>query len=224
MNYYQEKLIKIKNLIKNDKKRALFLINEELSMPYIPEKYEIEFLSLAEKLEFDLKDNKKVTKLSKDEIIEYLFSDDKMKVAKSIDALRSINIRILLNDIEKWIFLNPQKSLEQAIIYEILVEQEINKTISFGNIRINPVKDGLIMDQREIKVSFRTILDSNESPQIQEAAIEELKFYILKTFPQIPKNGSLLAKELMSVIKSLLENKNHFSGYQLDIFNIIKQK
>ena len=60
MNYYEEKLIKIKELIKNDKKEALSLLNEELKMPYIPEKYEANFIKLANDLEFDLKsDNKK---------------------------------------------------------------------------------------------------------------------------------------------------------------------
>ena len=166
----------------------------------------------------------KKNQLSKEQIIDYLFSNDKFKVASSIDALRNINIRTLLSDVEKWLFLNPNNSLEQAIIYEILVDQQIDKEIYFGDIKLNPFKNGEIIKNPEIKNAFKTILESNETPQIQEVATEELQFYILKTFPIIPKNGHLLAKELINVIKSLLENKNNFTGIKLDIYNIIKQK
>lgn len=224
MNYYDEKLLQIKKLMKKDKSKALSIINKELDMPYIPEKYEASFISLADELKFELNKDSNEQQLPKEKIINYLFSDDKFKIAAAIDSLRNINVRTILKDIEKWLFLNSADPVGQAIIYEILVEQEIDKLISFGNIQINPFKNGEIMKQKEIEKSFKKILNSNETPQIQESSIEELKFYILKTFPNFPESGNLLASELMTVVKSLLENKNDFSGFQLDIYNIIKQK
>lgn len=224
MNYYEEKLEELQKLIGNDKQKALELINEELKMPYIPEKYEAQFIALADELEFELRGDAKVTQLTREEILEYLFSNDKVKVAAAIDSLRDQNIRTYLNDVERWLFINADDSIGQAIIFEILVEQQIDKNISFGDTVLNPVKTGDLMSQKEIKKAFEVIINSEEQPQIQESAIQELQFYILKTFPNFPKDGKTLAIDLMDIIKSLLNNENQFDGKKLEIYNIIKQK
>jgi len=101
MNYYEEKLIEIKTLIEVDKEKALAMINEELKMPYIPEKYETQFIKLADLLKYELNEGAGIKSLGKEEIIEMLFSDDKLKMATAIDALRNQNIRSFINEIEK---------------------------------------------------------------------------------------------------------------------------
>jgi len=121
--------------------------------------------------------------------------------------------------------MNPDDNIGQAIIFEMLVEQEIDKDIKFKDIILNPYKEGSMIEKAEVKKAFKVIIESDETtPQTEVAAIQELKFFLLKTFPNIPTDGNSFGENFLDVILDIYEGKNEFTNDKLDIFNIIKQK
>lgn len=94
-DFYASKIEKIKELFdKKEFSNALVIIEEELSMPYIPMQYEPEFHKLKDKITSLIKnDETKVKTLSMGEILEYLESGDPIKEVMAVENLNQHNIR-----------------------------------------------------------------------------------------------------------------------------------
>ncbi len=182
-NYYEEIIEKIKTSLKNDEnEKALDILVEEMSMPYIPTKYEEEFSKLfrevsliIENVEMDTKYNKVLN----DEEIIAAFSRKEIEplhVEIAINSLKKVNIRNLMNDLQK-VLLNKEISdfLKTLILLE-MVEQKIDievsifktgKKISLTPKDLNPLQETksfsyisrileneLFTDQTQLTISF----------------------------------------------------------------------
>ena len=131
MNYYDECLNKIENLLKEgNNKEALDIIDEELSMIYIPKEFEEKLISYKN----NLVESKSIKYLSDEEIESYLSKDEYYQLL-AIKELEKRNIRQYI-DLVQDIFENTESILVKISLLEICIQQQITDEIKF-------VKDGL---------------------------------------------------------------------------------
>lgn len=128
MNYYDETLEKIENLLKEEKaEQALLIIDEELKQAYIPKDFEEKLLKY--KSRFQKESAKK--SLSDDEIIEYL-KDSKDKQLIAVSLLDKKNLRDYVDICNQYLsgdgFINAK-----VLLIDSLIRQEIGDDITFNN-------------------------------------------------------------------------------------------
>lgn len=125
-NYYDEIMLKIRELINTEQlKQAQQLLDEELSMPYIPSYAEKQFHEMKRELH---------GRLSKDtfhgvlphEIENYLMSDDPREQLRAVQSLSEYSCRSYLDLIQSFFEMRPDAKI-QALMIDILIEQQINE-------------------------------------------------------------------------------------------------
>lgn len=130
-NYYQECLENINKYInEGNKKEALKIIEEELSMIYIPKEFEEKLLEFKT----DLVETALNKKISDEEIEEYLLKDEYFQLL-AIKELENRNIRQYM-DLVQDIFENVESNLVKISLLEICINQQVSDEIKI-------IKDGL---------------------------------------------------------------------------------
>lgn len=221
-NFYEEKIAEIKSLIsQNQKKEAINLLQEELKMPYIPHKYEKEFLELFDNLNQSVLKEVNKKHYSIDELSEMLFEDE-YKQLEAIEALKNVNVRPIQNDIKKRIETYTNKeSIKRAFLFELLAEQEISIDISIDNETLNPLKDSIVKN-KEVKLAIEALpYIVAKRPQMYEIVFNELQRYLLLTFPKFPKNGRELIEQIYHIALSIFEPEQELTQEEKNIFEIL---
>ncbi len=221
-DFYTEKLNEIKELIKTDKSKAMNLLQEELAMPYIPEKYEKEFHELAKSLIVEQMKEVNEKTLSTKEVIEFLWSKDEVKEAAAIDSLGTQNLRAIKDELKKWVE-SENNAIGKAFIYESLVSQDVDIELNISGKTLNPAVDKSILENKEVLSSFMFVRAAAvESPQLQDAVEDQLRLYILLTFPITPLDGKLLATQIFNVVKKMMGEEIELSEQEKKTFEILK--
>ncbi|MCP4336342.1 MAG: hypothetical protein GY679_00645 [Mycoplasma sp.] len=205
-DYYSEKIKEIKELIKDNPKLAFQKLQEELNMPYIPEKYEKKFYSLLKNVKSDSLINIKINnELSKEEVIEILKNGDSVKINLALSKLRDLNINSILKDIHKIIKSKKISVIIKSIIYEYCVEQNIDHIFEWNNMKINPLKIGSIINldiyKSTIKFIDKTII---QNPSLKDVAFQNLELYILNSFPEIINSSYNLGPAIVQIAHELM--------------------
>ena len=135
MDFYQETLLKIKKLQSEGRyEEALRIIDNELSMPYIPSDFELAIRDLKSDIRSNLNVKSSVIN-NEDDLIRYLHGD-KQKQLIAVSWLDQANLHRytdIIND-----YLMDENSFDNAkglLIYS-LIEQELSDTFK-------TVRDGL---------------------------------------------------------------------------------
>lgn len=130
MNYYQQLKEKLNNLLENNQYiEALAIVNEELSMPYIPLEFE-DFLHNIKK-ECSIALNHDANHyLSANKIGEYLFSKNNDQLAKAIQALSEVNVRQYLELIQDALNSTSITDMTKVELIHILKQQQVNGLFS----------------------------------------------------------------------------------------------
>ncbi len=178
--YYQEKENEIKVLISNNKfEDALEIINEELSMPYIPMKFE-EFL--INSINLIPLPNRQTTSysMSLDKIIDLLLKLDKTKndVRDIINQLSRFNLSNEKEELEYY-FNKSTNTRNRATTFELLIKMKVDIECSLGN----PSKSTSIMDlplYKEDLERLRELLGDNY-PELIEVSVDLLNEIYLTT-------------------------------------------
>ncbi len=207
-DYYQEKIQEIKELMKTDIHKAFSESSKEMSMPYIPEKYEAEISGIHNELLIQIQGELNNKSYSLDEVLEMFWSNEETKEAVAIENLKNLNLRTVKEEIKKWIESKPnEKNISKAYLYELLVSQEVDIDITIDKVTLNPVKDGSMFDNQQIKIGFETLqeLSANE-PALEKSLLEEFERYMLISFPNKPRNGSELAKQIYNIVKQMFDD------------------
>lgn len=147
-NFYEETIEKINNLIKDNQiKEALKIIQDELSMPYIPKKYELIFKKLLNELE--MKDKLKKRKYySRDEIIDIFANFEQYEENFLLEIstyFEEQNWKGYEKIIDKIFQLPNLNKNIKIIIYNALTSQEINYDFIINGFKINPIKNKIII-------------------------------------------------------------------------------
>ena len=92
--YYEEVITKIKKLMNDEEyEKAFFIVQEELSLPYIEKGYEEQFIQFYNEL--NVKVRKDQQRVYDEEDIDSLLKGSLDEVFLAIEQLRKSNIRII---------------------------------------------------------------------------------------------------------------------------------
>ncbi len=131
--YYQEQELVIKKAMADEKfEEALSLINEELAMPYIPQKFEsflLESLNLI-----PLSNRSDSYSLSLDKIVDLLLKLDKSKndVSDLIKHMSKFNLELETEELEYY-FNKSTNTRNRAMVFELLINMKVDIECEYGN-------------------------------------------------------------------------------------------
>ena len=225
-NYYDEKIKDIENLIESKKyKEAQKEINNELNVPYVPKIYEDVFNSMLEQILDKLETNEKTQTISKAVALDYLISNDEQKEVIAIELLRDHNLHfdkeIIKTRIETW---NFDKNLLKAYLFEILVEQNIDIDINFNGLNLNPLKNGSILDKKEVQSTLKTIEKIfTKNPSWRKMATDEFHKFLLLNYPFVPEKPEETAHDICKIINSYFDDNLELTAKQKKIKTILSK-
>lgn len=187
MNYYEETLNKIEELINtNHKDEALEIINEELKQIYIPKDFNEKLISYYN----DLKPKSK-KELNDDEIVEYLNNDNEHQLF-AVSYLDKKNLRDYIDICNDYLcgkgFINAK-----VLLIDSLIRQEISEEIKMINEGIEYTFIPKYIWPIEISEGY-------------ESGIKYLNEHYLKEPSKLEIAKSLLFKEAMLILPLNLEN------------------
>lgn len=209
-NYYSECLEKIKILLnEGNNKEALNIIEEELSMIYIPKEFEEKLIELKK----DLVESKPNKYMSDEDIESYLLKDEYFQLL-ALKELEKRNIRQYM-DLVQDIFENVESNLVKISLLEICIHQQITDEIKF-------VKDGLEIylipaacNLPEDSEGYEACIDylkewlENDDPSFyklcQEAALKES--YLHMPFEIEEEEAESMAYAIVMYVSELMDCK-----------------
>lgn len=128
-NYYEECIVKIRETIQNGQlKEAEKLLEEELSMPYIPSNVETRMLELKRDLRA-LSNKESFTGILPHQIEDCLLSENPVIQLRAVQTLQDLNCRNYLDAIQSFFDTVPDAKT-QALMIDILIEQQISDEFS----------------------------------------------------------------------------------------------
>ncbi len=211
MNYYDEILKKIEELITKDEDKARELIEEELKQAYIPYDTQEKLLKYQDRLRKSFIKKE----LSDEDIISYL-KDSKEKQLLAVSVLDRKNLREYIDICNEYLksdgFINAK-----VLLVDSLIRQEIG-----DNIYLN--KDGL---EFNFIPKFQLPIEESDGFLSGNKYLEE---YYLKDPSKLAMAKSLLYKELMLQLPINVEESEgiiiakDIIEYISDAFNGIENK
>lgn len=181
--YYIDTEIKINEYILEEKfDEALKVINEELSMPYVPMDFEKFLLNAIERVPIgNINDS---FSLSLEKIIDLLLKLDKTKTDLSdlIDQLKKFNLKKEKDELEYY-FHKSENKRNRAMIFELLIEEKADIECELGN----PSKSISVKESENYKADLDKIKDKlMKYPVLQEPGIKLLnEIYLTKHYNQV---------------------------------------
>ena len=207
MNYYDELIIKIEELMKDlayDEAKSLII--NELNLPYIPNDIEVKLNNYLSQI----KEATNVYKsLTDDDLIEYL-KDNETKQLIAVNELNKKNLRDYIDICNEYLkndgFINAK-----ALLIDSLIRQEINFNFIYVNncslIEFNPSKLKVIEETDDFKKALNTIEDNfMKDPSKSTMAIELLYKEALLSLPNTI-NGEIIAEKIINYIDSAFSAK-----------------
>lgn len=188
MNYYEEILKKIEELLKNNKQEeANRIIDDELRQAYIPKDFE----EKIKKLKADIVINTPLSTLSDDDIIAYLKSS-KEKQLMAVSILDKKNLRDYVDICNDYLSHDGFKNAK-VLLLDSLIRQELNDTIYYND-------DGM---EYEFIPKYQLPIEESDGYLAGNKYLED---YYLKDPSKLKMAKSLLYKELMLSLPITLED------------------
>ncbi len=224
-NFYELKLIEIKNLLANNKiDQVLKILDEELSLSYIPLEYEEIFSKLWIEINNQKKQQENLEKhLSSEQFIDYLFANDNKKLIKAISVIEEINLKPLKKILKKWIEDSKNDNwIAKVYMIEAMAAQEINIDLIYNQKLINPQKFGSIFEKTQVINIFHEINDQvHKKNYLKNFAFQNFKTFLLINYPNIQFSKNI-SKILIKITESMFNDQIKLTKQELIIFNQIK--
>lgn len=187
-NYYESRLQEIRHAINEGNDRdALTLLDEELSMPYVPQPYFDVYTSLRDTLRIDKAPQSKYFE-SIEDISDALKGSDALKL-KAVMSLERMNLRNDLEVIENMLVDITIDDWMKRQILLLLMDQDINKTITITlsgqSHTLNPIHLINPIATKEYNDAYAYLVESLESnnPSLLMLCVAELDEMVMSTFP-----------------------------------------
>lgn len=187
--FYDVMIIYLYSLIKaKNKEKALKIVKEELSMPYIPALYEDRFKEIYNELAYKEKETKEFV-LSRDKIREILETNtDKNVIILAIVEMCKLNIRDFLDSIQVF-FKRRIRNIFKVMLIDALRSQGVNKEFMLVNegkkMYINPINSENVLECEDYAI-LKKILEDNigkQNPNLMNLASENLLLYLSEIYP-----------------------------------------
>ena len=222
-NFYEEKLEEVNLLIKNNQLlKVVDILKEELNMPYVPAKYEVQFKKILDETIFKLMDDKGSNTMVNIEDVLSMLNKDEESQAVALELLKGHNLRpvasVLKARIESW---DQKDNLKRSFLFEMLAEQEINIDVSIDGSILNPSKNS-ILENIEVVKGLKMIPSLVEkTPQLLEPTIGEYRRYLLLNFPNKIQDGEQLARNIFNIINHMFNQENSLTNEEVKILEIL---
>ena len=210
MNYYDELIQNINNLIENkDYDKAKSLILTELDVAYVPRDIE---KKLKEFLRIINENNRHLKTLTDEEIENYLFKDEQSQLI-AVNELDKRNIRDYLDICDKYLKSEGFKNAK-ALLIDSLIKQAIDYQFEYLDddkvYKFNP-KDLKIPQETDGFIEAYKIINDNymKDPSMQKLAMDLLYKECLLYLPrQASKNeGCICANKIIKYINDAFSAK-----------------
>ncbi len=211
---------------------AIKVLEDELEMPYIPYKYEVQFnASYDELLKRRMAKNdvhSAYDLLSDDELKNALLStEDNNEFIILLSQLETRNIRRFLAILEDFLLSNKIKQNAKTIILELLKAQDVNKEIKVKNkneiISINLNNLPNVLEQENIIKILNKIneLEENDDLNYYNYAQDVLFSYAGAIYPNLinDKNINNIACAISLYVDSLFNNEVDNFDSKISIYN-----
>jgi len=206
-NYYDTCLANIHELIQNNKKsEALEILEEELSMPYIPKLYRDSFEELYRSL--NLPDESQSAFFTNMDDISQNLLGNSAQVAKALLSLENLNLRPYIDELIDLLRSNALSDEIKRMILLIAMEQELSfdcfvvldqKPYSFNISDLSdPFQD---LHYLNIYKKLHELYESND-PSFLKLTLDVLNMEIIRVFPFV--NDSLTVEAVVLKTKSYL--------------------
>lgn len=234
-NNFETKIDEINSYITEDPLKATYLIDEALLQYQYSKEYQEILNSLRNKALFQIKKNNLIAKtnLSTLELINFLKN-------KKMDHLFMVCYNALLNkekdEIKQFAsefqyFFNT-KSFEEAsfqtLIYDFLVQKEIDYNYLYNSKNINPIKLGSLLQNDNILKIQKDILNKYEKDvAIYKIASQVFAAYLFLKWDDIlyknTKNEWNTINNVTNVFLGKEDAKNLKSKDELDLYNVFSK-
>ena len=217
-NYYDEILAEIRKFTTEENwEEAARLLEQELSMPYVPSGVLRELEQLSDTVKSHLVKEKPNTLIKPDELLEYLTSDTESAFA-ALETLRNGNIRRYYDPIQKYLLLEKGDNLLKALLLELCALQQVSvplfvkrngKMEEYTPSELKPVMESEILP--ETVDLLRDYLE-NDNPSFLEQCLQVLVQYLYSIYPE---KAELTARELaLAIIKYVFRAYGDDEGFE----------
>lgn len=187
--FYDIMIIYLHSLINiNQKDKALKLVKEELSMPYIPMNFENEFMNIYKEVAYIEKEGKEFN-LSRDKIEEILCEeDDKNLIILAIVELCKLNIRDFFECIQKF-FKRDVKNIYKVMLIDALRGQGVNNEFILKNkgkeYKVIPSLSENVLESKDYIYIGKILEDKigNKELNLCSMTLENLMLYLSDVYP-----------------------------------------
>ena len=215
----------------NEDDLAIKILEDELEMPYIPYKYEVQFnASYDELLKKRMATNKVHSPfdlLSDDELLTALLSTkDNNDFIILLSQLETRNIRRFLDVLEDFLLSKDIKQNAKTIILELLKAQDVNKVVKVRNkdniIDVDLKNMTNVLDQEEINLILNKIneVENNDDPNYLLYAQDVLFSYSGYIYPELLNNKNIndISCAISLYVDSLFNKEENFESKSI-IYN-----
>lgn len=199
---------------------AIKVLEEELEMPYIPYKYEVQFnASYDELLKKRMSRNKVHSAydlLSDEELLKALLAcEDNNELIVLLSQLETRNIRRFLQVLEEFLISDKIKQNSKTIILELMKSQDYAKDIKIKSkgeiITINLMNLPNVLEQENIGLILNKIneVEENDDPNYLLFAQDVLFSYVGSIYPSLIKDEDIcdIACAVSLYVNSLFNNE-----------------
>lgn len=193
--FYDIMIIYLNSLINiGEKEKALKLVKEELSMPYIPMNFEDKFIEIYKEVAYIEKEGKEYS-LSRDKIEEILYvEEDKNLIILAIVELCKLNIRDFFNCISEF-FKRDVKNIYKVMLVDALRGQGVNDEFVLTNkgkeYRVVPSVCENVLESKPY-TTIRELIENkigNKEINLCSNVLENLMLYLSDVYPDSIDEG-----------------------------------
>lgn len=197
--FYDIMVIYLNSLINiGEREKALKLVKEELSMPYIPMNFEDKFLEIYKEVAYIEKEGKDYN-LSRDKIEEILLvEEDKNLIILAIVELCKLNIREFFDCISEF-FKRDVKNIYKVMLIDALRGQGVNNEFVLIN---NGIEYNIIPSNCENVLESENYLEiskilenkiGHKEMNLYSNALENLMLYLSDMYPNNVEESDYMA-------------------------------
>ena len=189
MNYYEDIIAQIKQAIIDKKyENANVLINEELSMPYIPLEIEDQLHELKSQVKL-CNNTQEFTPLTKQQLESALLNGSYDQQAQAVESLNVSNARLYIHLIQQALLSDSVDQEVKVGLVHVLKDQAIDGIYEFklnGNLlsfNLNEVVDYL--QDNQVMTSFDRYIDSivDDNPSFNQLVKQMVFDCLIHLFP-----------------------------------------
>ncbi len=229
-NYYDECILKIQTCLNQNKlDEAQKLLDEELSMPYIPADAEKKFQDLKKELH-GLQAKVNFSGILPHEIEESLLSSDPVVQLRAVHTLSGFSCRNYVDAIQAFFDSKPDHKI-QALMVDILIEQQIREEFELE-------VDGMQMsfiplyqerpDETDGFISAKQILEiwfENDNPALLNMCMQMLiqECFLILPLSYEEEEGLSLAVSIAELVSNSLDEGTSYAKIAAQLPDNVKR-